>query len=183
MRFVIVPGIEDSDSAHWQSIWQAEWGPIAVRIAPTSWSTPDLDDWITSVDRAVALTGTDDVVLIAHSLGCLGAAAWLAESPRAVRAAFLVAPPDPHGPEFPAAAASFEQFRPDRLGVPGLVVASLDDPYCRPGTAATMAQAWGLPLARIGAFRHLNSASGVGGWQQGRVLLAKLLGSTASAVA
>jgi predicted alpha/beta hydrolase family esterase len=183
MRFVIVPGIGDSDSTHWQSIWQAEWGPIACRIAPSSWTRPDLDDWIAAVDRAVSWAETDDVVLVAHSLGCLAAAAWLGEGPRAVRAALLVAPPDPRAPEFPPAAAAFAGLPAKPVGVPGLVVASLDDPYCRPAAAAGLAKGWRLPVARVGAFRHLNSTSGLGGWQQGRVHLAKLLGSTAAAVA
>lgn len=183
MRFVIVPGIDDSDSYHWQSIWQAEWGPIASRIAPTSWTGPDAENWIAAVDRAVTETGTSDVVLVAHSLGCWAAAGWLAQAPRNVRAALLVAPPDPLGPEFPAAASSFAALRAEPLGVPGLVVTSLDDPYCRPGAAAALAKGWGLPHTRVGAYRHLNSASALGGWQQGRVLLAKLLGSTAAAVA
>lgn len=183
MRFVIVPGIDNSDSSHWQSIWQSEWGPIATRITPASWSAPEVDDWVEAVDGAVARTGTDDVVLVAHSLGCLAAAAWLGQAPRAVRAAFLVAPPDPRTIAFPAAAASFVDLGLEPLGVPGLVVASLDDPYCRPAAAEAMARGWNLPFVRVGAFRHLNSASGVGGWQQGRVLLARLLGSTATAVA
>ena len=183
MRFVIIPGIEDSDRAHWQSIWQAEWGPIARRITPGSWTAPDVDDWVESVDRAVDAAGTSDVVLVAHSLGCWAAAGWLAASDRPVRAAFMVAPPDPRGPEFPAAADSFADLEPAPLGVAGLVVASLDDPYCRPAIAATMAKGWGLALSRVGAYRHLNSASRLGGWQQGRVLLAKLLGATSTAVA
>ena len=28
MQFVIVPGIDNSDEQHWQSIWEAEWGPL-----------------------------------------------------------------------------------------------------------------------------------------------------------
>ncbi len=183
MRFVIVPGIGDSDPTHWQSIWQAEWGPTATRIVPTSWTQPDLADWTAAIDQSVRWARTDDMVLVAHSLGCLAAAAWLAEAPRTLRGVFLVAPPDPQGPAFPPAAASFTQLTPEPVGVPGLVVSSLDDPYCRPGTAANLARGWGLPVARVGAFRHLNAASGLGGWQQGRVLLAKLLGATAAAVA
>jgi predicted alpha/beta hydrolase family esterase len=27
MQFVIVPGIDNSDEQHWQSIWEAEWVP------------------------------------------------------------------------------------------------------------------------------------------------------------
>jgi predicted alpha/beta hydrolase family esterase len=183
MRFVIIPGIEDSDRTHWQTIWQAEWGPIARRIVPTSWTVPDVDDWVAAVDRAVDAAGTSDVVLVAHSLGCWAATGWLAAADRGVRGVFLVAPPDPRAPNFPAAAESFADLEAQPVGVPGVVVASLDDPYCRPASAAALARGWGLPLSRVGAYRHLNSASGLGGWQQGRVLLAKLLGATSTAVA
>jgi hypothetical protein len=31
MRFVIVPGIGNSDGGHWQSIWQATWGVDAAQ--------------------------------------------------------------------------------------------------------------------------------------------------------
>jgi uncharacterized protein len=44
MLFVIVPGIDGSDEQHWQSIWEAEWGPTATRIAVASWTAPDLGD-------------------------------------------------------------------------------------------------------------------------------------------
>jgi uncharacterized protein len=44
MQFVIVPGIDNSDEQHWQSIWEAEWGPTATRIAVASWTAPDLGD-------------------------------------------------------------------------------------------------------------------------------------------
>ncbi|HET9650514.1 MAG TPA: alpha/beta hydrolase [Microlunatus sp.] len=183
MRFVIVPGIDDSDSHHWQTIWQHEWGPTAGRIAPSSWSEPDLDDWVEAVDRAVSAAGTTDLVIIAHSLGCLAAAAWLSTAAVTIRGAFLAAPPDQHAPSFPVSASSFVDLEPRPVGVPGVVVTSVDDPYCRPRPAAALAKAWDLPVARAGALGHLNSASGLGGWQQGRVLLAKLLGATASAVA
>jgi serine hydrolase len=183
MRFVIVPGIGNSGPTHWQSIWQAEWGPIATRITPASWSEPDVDDWVAAVDQAVNRAGSSDLVIVAHSLGCLAAANWLAASASSVRAAFLVAPPDPRGPTFPAAAKSFADVDAEPVGVPGLVVASADDPYCRLRAATALSKAWELPLARAGAYGHLNAESRIRGWQQGRVLLAKLLGATAAAVA
>jgi predicted alpha/beta hydrolase family esterase len=183
MRFVIVPGIDDSDSTHWQSIWQAEWGPIASRISPHSWKAPDVDDWTAAVDQAVARAGTSDVVIVAHGLGCLASAAWLAATSAPIRAAFMVAAPDPRGEHLPTAAAAFAALRPEALGVPGVMLTSDDDPYCRPHASAGLAKAWGMRVARVGALGHINSASGLGGWQQGRVLLARLLGSTATAAA
>jgi predicted alpha/beta hydrolase family esterase len=62
-------GIDNSDQHHWQTIWEAEWGPAATRIAVASWTSPDLDDWVGAIERAVRMTGTPDVVLVAHSGG------------------------------------------------------------------------------------------------------------------
>jgi hypothetical protein len=183
MRFVIVPGIGDSDSAHWQTRWQREWGPIASRITPGSWEAPDLDDWTGAVDDAVRRTGTDDVIIVAHGLGCLATAAWLSAGSAAIRAALLVAAPDPRTPRLRSAAAGFAELSLAPVRVPGLVVASDDDPYCRPRAATTLGRAWGLPVARVGALGHIDSSSDLGGWQQGRVLLARLLGATSSLAA
>lgn len=183
MRFVIVPGLGDSDAGHWQTRWQEEWGPIASRIAPDCWQAPDLEDWIGAVDDAVGRTGTDDVILVAHGLGCLASAAWLSAGSASIRAALLVATPDPRTLRVKADAADFSELRLEPLRVPGLVVASEDDPYCRPPAATALGRAWGLPVARVGALGHIDSASDLGGWQQGRVLLARLLGATSSLAA
>lgn len=118
VAYVIIPGIDGSDSQHWQSLWEQEWGRAAARIAPTSWSRPDVADWVRSVERAVerATTNDEDVILIAHSLGCWAAAAWLGETERHVQGAFLVAPPDREGAMFPASAApSFLDVRAQTL--------------------------------------------------------------------
>src|SRR5215210_5080448 len=76
MRVVLIPGINGSDEYHWQSIWQAEWGPSATRISPSSWDEPELDDWCRAIDLAVDEGRSADVVLVAHSLGCLAAISW-----------------------------------------------------------------------------------------------------------
>jgi hypothetical protein len=55
MQYVIVPGIDNSDELHWQSSWEAEWGPAATRIAVASWTSPDLDDWVGAIERAVRM--------------------------------------------------------------------------------------------------------------------------------
>ena len=68
MRYVIVPGIDDSDQDHWQSVWEAEWGKSATRIRPASWDRPDLGDWCRAIARAAA-PNPSDAVIVAHSLG------------------------------------------------------------------------------------------------------------------
>jgi len=168
MHFVIVPGINGSDENHWQSIWQDAWGPSASRFAPSSWDYPDLDDWRAALDRAVAGVD-DDVVVVAHSLGCHAATA--APLRANVRGLFLVAPPDVTRSNFPAEAASFSGLTPAPVSVPGLVVYGEDDPYCDPAVSVRLATGWGLPHVSAGPVGHVNSASGLEGWDFGQALL------------
>lgn len=71
MQFVIVPGIYGSDEQHWQSIWEADWGPAATRIAVASWDSPELDDWVGAIERAVRMAHTPGVVAPAGDVGLL----------------------------------------------------------------------------------------------------------------
>lgn len=171
MRIVMVPGIDGSDETHWQSHWEASLGSEARRIAPSSWSAPDLTDWSRAISDAVTPADAG-VVLVAHSLGCLAVTHWLTRVVDGVDGVLLVAPPDPTGPNFPATAApTFAGVDLDAVGAPGLVVTSDDDPYCDPGAAARLCSSWQLPHISMGNHGHLNSASGLGSWETGRNLL------------
>lgn len=187
---MIVPGIWNSDPDHWQSVWEREQQdehdehiqhdhrpqqPAAVRIAPTSWSDPDPDDWRAAISTAVA-SCPEPPVLIAHSLGVLAVADWLAttaDAPALVAGAFLVAPPDPLGDTFPDEASGFVAPRPvpSAQRVPTRLVVSDDDPYCSADRALVFADAMGADVVRVGALGHVNVASGVGDWLAGRELL------------
>jgi hypothetical protein len=171
MHFVIVPGINGSGPDHWQSRWQDAWGPSASRISPSSWDEPDLADWCHALDRAAGRRQPAEVVLVAHSLGCLAAGYWLQQKQPGIRGAFLVAPPDAVGPNFPAEAASFTSLETAPLTVPGLVVSSDDDPYCTPRAAPRLAGGWGAGHVSVGPAGHINTASGLGAWEAGRALL------------
>jgi len=167
LSLTIVPGINDSAEKHWQTRWQAT-QTDAVRIRPTSWDAPDLEDWVAAVDAAVS---TPDTIIVAHSLGCLAVGAWLADNPGRVRGALLVAPPDRFGPGFPSAAPTFRDAEPAVLGTPSLVVASADDPYCALGVARTLAASWGAGFVEVGNLGHINIISKLGAWPAGRALL------------
>jgi predicted alpha/beta hydrolase family esterase len=171
MHFVIVPGIGDSEHSHWQSIWQQEWGPSASRITVSSWTAPDLDDWCAAIDNAVHERALEDVVLVAHSLGCLAVTRWADTRRGAVKGVFLAAPPDSTATTFPDAASTFAQIARRSLGIPGLLVASADDPYCGLDTARRLASDWSVPLIDGGNLGHINATSGVGRWTSGRHLL------------
>lgn len=187
--WVIAPGIWNSDPDHWQSVWEREQQDehdehderdqhqqsAAVRIAPASWSDPDPDDWRAAISTAVA-SCPEPPVLIAHSLGVLAVADWLAttaDAPALVAGAFLVAPPDPLGDTFPDEASGFVAPRPvpPAQRVPTRLVVSDDDPYCSADRALVFADAMGADVVRVGALGHVNVASGVGDWPAGRELL------------
>ncbi|GAA1834357.1 RBBP9/YdeN family alpha/beta hydrolase [Agromyces salentinus] len=174
MTHLILPGIGGSGPEHWQTQWEREL-PGSIRIAPSSWDEPRLDDWLAAVDRASAVAG-DDTVIVAHSMGCLVAGEWLARNPGRASAVLLVAPPDPDGERYPDAASEFARIGRHPLDVPALVVVSEDDPYGGVAYAAGLAEVWGARLVSVGAHGHLNADSALGGWPEGRQLLEGLVG-------
>ncbi|PXX55620.1 hypothetical protein DFR70_12189 [Nocardia tenerifensis] len=173
MHRLIVPGIDDSDADHWQSHWQSEWDTAASRIAPASWSEPDLEDWLDALDRAVDANDYRRMVVVAHSLGCLAVAEWLIRrrpGTEAVIGVFLVAPPDSAGANFPTAARGFAPTSTMPLKPPGVVVSSDNDQYCTSAAASALAARWRLNHIVTHGLGHINSASNLGTWQDGRDL-------------
>ena len=173
MTHLIVPGIGGSGPTHWQTQWELDL-PNSIRIAPSSWDEPRLDDWLAALDRASAEAGPD-AVIVAHSMGCLVAAEWLGRNPGGASAVLLVAPPDPDGERYPDQASEFARIGRHRLDLPALVVASEDDPYGSPRFAAALAETWGARFTSVGALGHINAASDLGPWADGRRLLDELV--------
>ncbi|MFE3179340.1 RBBP9/YdeN family alpha/beta hydrolase [Streptomyces violascens] len=178
VAYVVIPGIDGSDERHWQSRWEKRWGASAVRIAPASWSRPELPDWVAAVQTAYEIASRRErqVALVAHSLGCWAAAQWLARARPDGVVAFLVAPPDPRGAAFPRQTAStFLDLSARPLPCPSVLVAGDDDPYCDPKTATSFARDWQAqhhPMENCG---HINAASGLGDWPTGLELLRRLV--------
>lgn len=166
MRTITLPGIGGSDQHHWQTLWEQTF-PGMHRFTPSSWDEPDFDDWSEAVDRAV---GDEPAVLVAHSLSCLLAVRWSNANPGRAVGLFLVAAPDPTGPRFPSLAASFASGLDVQAGVPAVLVASDNDPYCSPERSVGFAHLWRIPLITIGRRGHVNSASGLGFWVEGHNL-------------
>ncbi|WP_347260803.1 alpha/beta fold hydrolase [Rudaea sp.] len=169
---LLLPGCGDSGPAHWQSLWEAG-NPSFRRVVQDDWMHPVRAAWQARLEEAVTQAGPG-TVLVAHSLGCLLAAHWAARTRRRVRAALLVAVPDPAGPEFPSAATGFAQPPMRPLPFKSLVVASRDDAYGGVDHARRCADAWGAELIDIGSAGHINACSGLGAWPQGQALLRRL---------
>lgn len=167
---LVVPGIGNSGPLHWQSMWQvahSDWRRLEVE----DWDQVVCDDWVSAIERQVAETG-EETVIVAHSLGCLAVAHWAVRHATRIRGALLVAVPDPAAPAFPAVAASgFIPLPSERLPFQTIVVSSTNDPYGSADFARARAAAWGGELIEVGARGHLNGDSGLGDWPEGLKLI------------
>jgi uncharacterized protein len=140
-----------------------------------SMDTPKTYPWIRrtpsrcAADRAVGAASKPP--LVAHSLACLLVAHWQQVSTAPVAGAFLVAVPNPQSQAFPVEAASFANPPPSRLRFPSLVVASANDPYGTIEYARGKASQWGSGIVEVGELGHVNEASGLEDWPQGKALL------------
>lgn len=172
---LILPGLGGSGPEHWQTRWE-DLHQRHVRLGQRDWDHPDREDWLSTLGAAIEAAG-EPVVLVAHSLGC-ALVAYAARCPFAARiaAALLVAPADVDSPAHtPAETRGFAPMPMTPLPFPATVVASEDDPYVTLGRARAFAAAWGTAFVDAGPRGHLNAASGLGDWPDGRRHLAALL--------
>jgi predicted alpha/beta hydrolase family esterase len=154
-------------------LWQAAHG--YVRVEQHNWDFPLRGDWMIQLEEAVL--ARSNVVLVAHSLGCVLVAAWAAHSLNAhkVNAAMLVAPADVERPEVQHMLHSWSPIVRERLPFPSIVAASRNDPYCSLLRASALAHDWGARLIDCGSVGHINTDSHLGDWPEGHVLLQDLL--------
>lgn len=174
----LLPGWQNSDPEHWQSRWERELGH--TRIEQSDWEWPRRGDWMARLDEVLlndARLAAAPAVLVTHSLGCQLLASWAEHSTHTARvaAALMVAPPDTEREDMPPQLHNWRPIRRQRLPFPAIVVASSDDPFCSLERAAQMAADWGAEWVMAGPHGHLNTASGLGEWPEGQVLLQSLL--------
>ncbi len=171
---LLLPGWLDSGPSHWQSLWETRYG--YRRVEQDDWVWPRRGDWMARLDEAVLGESAEAIVLVAHSLGCHLVAAWAAHSRHTarVRAAMLVALPDPERDDMPPNLFSWRPIVRERLPFASLAVVSDDDPYCAPERAARMAADWGSRMRTVGALGHINGDSGLADWPQGHRWLLEL---------
>jgi len=172
-RVLLVPGIGNSGPTHWQSYWEAAHASYA-RVHQRDWDHPVCADWVAALECA-AQRAAPNPLLVAHSLGCLTAVHWLAQTSINVTGVLLVAIPDPDRASFPAQAKGFAPIPGNQLPCPSIVVASADDPYSDIAFAQRCANAWKSRFIDIGCAGHINAASGLGNWEQGHRMLRSLL--------
>jgi predicted alpha/beta hydrolase family esterase len=180
MAILMLPGCGGSGEKHWQTIWERSLD-AASRFEPSSWTKPNLEDWIGALDRAVAMAPRPPV-LVAHSLACLLVGHWSASASRSpVSGAFLVSVPDPRLSAFPEVARSFGNVPEQRLRFPSLVVSSGNDPFGSAAYSKAMSDVWGAGFIRVGDLGHINAASGHGEWPKGQKLLEAFIAGLSNA--
>ncbi|SDA16902.1 alpha/beta hydrolase [Sphingomonas sp. NFR15] len=176
-----VPGLGGSGPSHWQTLWE-ESRPDTVRVELGMWNTPHRNAWVTKLDQAIR-TAQAPVVLAAHSLGCLAVAWWaeLARQPYGwpVAGALLVAPADVDRADAQQELKALAPAPRAPLPFPSIVVASTDDPWIDIERAHSLAVDWGSHFVDAGAQGHLNAASGIGWWNEGRELLDRVVHAAA----
>jgi len=170
---LILPGIGNSSPQHWQSYWERT-NPDFVRVQQRDWNNPNCEEWAATLEAAVKRNGSGHAVIVAHSLGCLVVAHWAAKQHTPIKAALLVAVPDSLGTNFPGEASGFSLIPMRKFAFRSIVVASTNDPYGTFEYTSQLAKAWGSELVNIGNCGHVNANSGLGVWDEGYQLLAKL---------
>ena len=157
--------------------WVARHGYTVVEQA--DWLRPRRGDWLARLDEVVVDTpgGHADIVLVAHSLGCIQVAAWAAVSRHTarIRGALLVAPGDVERPELRERIAGWAPIVRQRLPFAATVVGSRNDPYCSHDRARALAADWGARWVDLGAAGHINADSALGDWPEGLALVQSLM--------
>lgn len=174
---LLLPGWQDSGPHHWQTRWERIHG--YKRVQQHDWMHPRRGDWITRLEDVVQET-PGPIVLAAHSLGCLLAAAWasISISAERIHGALLVAPPDTEDATLAALRSAIRGWTPmarQRLPFASIVVASRNDPFCRFDRACALADDWGSTLHDLGDAGHINADSGLDDWPAGQTLLRALM--------
>lgn len=176
---LFVPGLRDHVEDHWQT-HAARAMPRAVTVEPLTRDRLSRAARIAALDAALsAIKG--DVIIAAHSAGCLMVAHWALAPTRAIRGALLATPADVERPLPPA------YPRPEELEAGGwvpmarsllpfrtIVVASQNDPLADFDRVQDLAELWGATLHDGGRIGHLNPPAGYGPWPEGLDLIAQL---------
>lgn len=175
VKVLLVPGLNGSPDAHWQTVWEQERADCE-RAELGAWSDPDPDTWIERLDHFVQRQRSP-LVLVAHSLGCIATVLWshskFHRHRDTVLGAILVAPCDTEA----TSSRPLRRFAPlprSRLEMRTILVASTDDPFATIVRSRQFASAWGSKFVNIGRAGHINADSGLGSWRFGQRIVDRM---------
>jgi predicted alpha/beta hydrolase family esterase len=176
-RILVLPGLHNSGSKHWQTLWETL-QPFpnchVVRIERSNWSEPNKDVWETELIHTLN-HHTEDTYIVAHSLGCLSLALLSSEGVN-IKGALFVAPPNPNRPDFPKDKVSGFTCPIHTVNYPSIMVGSTNDPYASIEFTESLAKTLGCTrFVNVGPLGHINGDSGLEEWKFGIELMNELL--------
>lgn len=172
-KYYIIPGFQGSGHDHWQT-WVERQSANFVRIEQRNWNEPNIDEWAAQIENVLRHENMNDVILVAHSLGCHAVAQWAKRYNKTPRAALLVAPPSVENVREKINQNLLSGNALQKLAFENLLVTSNNDPWIDVETAKVYAQKWGSSFLNIGNAGHINQLSGYGEWPLVLQLLAQL---------
>jgi predicted alpha/beta hydrolase family esterase len=178
---LFVPGLRDHVEDHWQT-HSARGIPGSVTVAPLKANGLSRAARVEALDTALrSIDG--DVVIAAHSAGCLMVAHWATAPTRPIRGALLVTPADveaPLPPGYPTQDAldanGWTPIPRQRLPFRTMVVGSRNDPLASWDKVSELASSWGADMNDAGMVGHLNPAAGYGPWADAHALIEAVAG-------
>ncbi|MDN5215977.1 alpha/beta hydrolase [Fulvivirgaceae bacterium BMA12] len=168
-----IPGLKNAGPSHWQSRWENQSKDI-TRIIQDNWEQPDCQRWITRIDQVLGSENLNDVVLVAHSVGCAAVLNWFNNFRKPVKGALLVAPSDVDRPDYPPYITGFAPMPLIKLPFKSIVVASTNDHVVSPERARLFAERWGSQFIQLHNAGHIEDQAGFGDWPEGMDLLNQL---------
>jgi uncharacterized protein len=176
VRVLVIPGLNDSGPAHWQTWLQGHYRGRSTRVEQDDRACADLERWSQRIEATLARHPSARWVAVAHSFGCLALLHRLAQGGgggggvvQGVQAALLVAPADPE--KFGVASA----LPRSRLTVPSVLLASETDPWMRFESACAWGRVWGSQLISLGDAGHINAEAGFGPLPPARTLVDSMI--------
>jgi predicted alpha/beta hydrolase family esterase len=172
---LIMAGLGDSSEGHWQNNWLKQF-PNAQKVIQNNWNQPELEDWISNLNKAIEKI-EGPIVLVAHSLAVVLVAHWSKKYDTSkIAGALLVAPADVDSQEHtPQEIWNFAPIPITKLLFPSILITSDDDPYIDTTRAQFLAEKWQSLYYNVGNKGHINAASNLGEWQEGQEILESLL--------
>lgn len=172
---VFVAGYGNSESEHWQKLWFND-TKNAYWVEQKDWDAPNKELWIEELEKTLLHVKTP-VLIIAHSIGCHTVVEWAKKyyHNQAIIGALLVAPPDTNRENFPKEIKGYENPPKEKLPFKSICVLSSNDPYSSTSCAEDLAKHWGSEVVHVGKKGHINLASNLGKWEEGKVILRSLI--------
>ena len=169
-----IPGLRNSSTQHWQSIWENEMPNEFFRVNQKNWERPDCDTWIKKIELDLQQLSHKNLILIGHSIGCMAIIKWHERFQRQIKGALLVAPSDSESETYPKYITGFSPIPKTVLPFPSIVVGSTNDHVTTLERTRIFSENWGSRLVMLEKAGHIEPKSGFGNWPQGLELVHEL---------